>query len=442
MNTFFDVNELERYTSEHPRSVTFAFLASRYIELGQIDKALSIAEEGMQKHPDYPFGHFVLGLCYYHLGDLNKAQMHLELSLAGDEKSPKAWKLLGEIKEKLQQPGQAADCYRNYFLLDSFNQDAVEKYQQEEMIEFDAFEKEQGSGYIETTMPDEVEQPSAEVSSADAPSNFDDLFPPQGTEEEEININEKVDEVFKETLGEISIDADWGESTETPESEKGFENIDLIEFDNIETEESGGSSDDEDISAALDEVFAAFETPPEETKAEGKPPAEEVPAESSSVEGPFPEAEVKTSASSEEPVSEGEQSNSDDQDFLDFSSVVEEIISERQEDVLPETEAAETPEKPSEQASEFQLRHEEDAAPEKPEMPEPEQPRQAEDKTSGTTLGTPPIISPTLGEIYIAQGRYKEAMDVFQQLLAKNPNNRRFLRKIQDIQSMIERQKM
>jgi tetratricopeptide (TPR) repeat protein len=49
------------------------------------------------------------------------------------------------------------------------------------------------------------------------------------------------------------------------------------------------------------------------------------------------------------------------------------------------------------------------------------------------------LLSPTLGEIYIAQERFEEAIEVFRKLLEKEPNNSRYKRKIEDLQQIIEK---
>jgi tetratricopeptide (TPR) repeat protein len=59
------------------------------------------------------------------------------------------------------------------------------------------------------------------------------------------------------------------------------------------------------------------------------------------------------------------------------------------------------------------------------------------DRSAQTKTGKPPILSPTLGEIYIAQGRFDEAINVFQELLAKDPQNSRYQRKIDDLEMII-----
>lgn len=44
------------------------------------------------------------------------------------------------------------------------------------------------------------------------------------------------------------------------------------------------------------------------------------------------------------------------------------------------------------------------------------------------------FVTPTLGEIYIAQGQYEKAMQIYQALLEKNPNEKRYKDKIEEIQ--------
>ncbi|NIV72637.1 MAG: tetratricopeptide repeat protein, partial [Calditrichae bacterium] len=104
MNNFFELSNLEQFYADNPNSIIFAFLAARYIELGLIDKAHTVAEKGVKQHPTYAFGHYVLGLSYYHTNDLTQAKNHLEQSLAFDNKNPRAWQLMGEMNEKLGMP--------------------------------------------------------------------------------------------------------------------------------------------------------------------------------------------------------------------------------------------------------------------------------------------------------------------------------------------------
>jgi tetratricopeptide (TPR) repeat protein len=67
---------------------------------------------------------------------------------------------------------------------------------------------------------------------------------------------------------------------------------------------------------------------------------------------------------------------------------------------------------------------------------------ESSDSETYPEFSRPPILSPTLGEIYIAQGRFDEAVSVFQQLLAKDPQNSRLQRKIDDLKNIIAKKKM
>jgi pentatricopeptide repeat protein len=62
-------------------------------------------------------------------------------------------------------------------------------------------------------------------------------------------------------------------------------------------------------------------------------------------------------------------------------------------------------------------------------------------RTTGK-VNKPPILSPTLGEIYIAQGRFEEAIEVFKQLLQKDSQNTRFRRKIDDLQKILTKKNL
>ncbi|MCH6560773.1 hypothetical protein IH799_10530, partial [candidate division KSB1 bacterium] len=47
------------------------------------------------------------------------------------------------------------------------------------------------------------------------------------------------------------------------------------------------------------------------------------------------------------------------------------------------------------------------------------------------------IVTPTLGEIYSAQGQYTKAIDVFETLLKKHPENEFYLKKIDHLKQKL-----
>jgi tetratricopeptide (TPR) repeat protein len=206
MENFFELNSLEEFYSQNPDSIIFSFLAHEYIKSGNYEKACQVAEKGIRKYPNYAYGYYVLGLAHYHLNELNKAKKFLELSVAHDEKNPRAWKLIGEISENLGQSTNAVESNLEYFLLDAFNQDAVETFQKEDMLQFDEFENDQTLEFENELTGDETLQEEDELELPEDEANIEELFKNKEEEPEELNLTKKVDEVFKETLGEMSIE--------------------------------------------------------------------------------------------------------------------------------------------------------------------------------------------------------------------------------------------
>lgn len=49
----------------------------------------------------------------------------------------------------------------------------------------------------------------------------------------------------------------------------------------------------------------------------------------------------------------------------------------------------------------------------------------------------PAVVSVTMGEIYLSQGKFQDALTIFEELLKKDPENERLQRKIADIQSIL-----
>ncbi|MCB0305337.1 MAG: tetratricopeptide repeat protein [Calditrichaeota bacterium] len=500
MNNFFESDHLEVFLNNHPKSIVFAFLALRYVELGDYDKALAIAEPGIRTHPTYALGHYALGLCYYHTQDYTKAKTHLELSVAYDEKNPRAWRLLSEINYKLDLPLMAIDGNLQYFLLEPFDPEAVDRFQQEEMAQLEAFDSEPAIS-LDAPVSDSVqsEAPDSEV-------GFDTLFDEPEAPDEEINISQKVEEVFKETLGDMDmtpeVEAEEAETPDAaaaeaaPETEESFEdifdNVALIDEDDQPTDtgsplddtigfntadfedtrdaapkprttgpkefEEMGEFDDGNIFGAIDDIT---ETPAEESDAGDI---------NSELDDFFSQYELEELAAEDEFAGEDEQldfgnilfdeefaeeksapdaDEPDDKEFMDYSAMIDEIISEKDDPSARHAASVFERDEDSEADADIPLPLIPDKRPDVPDEGS-ENSEPASNQTSSrnsaapfgssvTRFGRPPILSPTLGEIYISQGRYEEAIDVFRQLLEKDPRNRRYQKKIDDIGKILEK---
>ncbi len=476
---FFDLSDLENFYAQHPDSIIFAFLAAQYLDTGQPERALEVAEKGVQKHPTYGFGHYILGQSYYHNQNLSKAKTHLELALAYDDKNPGACQLLGEINEKLDLPLMARDSYLQYFVLNSFDPDAVHKFQQTEMNafhEFDQIPMDQDAT-VSGTGPTPVDGEGE-----DTDLLIDDFFDAEPDREEDIDISQKVDEVFKETLGDISMETDLTDRNtgDFEHIDDTFDNLELIETEELpdtpaaetappevhrpaEPESSGApaenadefdealekafsgsaagadtesdfppvseeetaatfaeeetpeeTEENEDIDLELDELFAEYENEDLGGEDEESPPADEIEFGNLLFDDRLaPEA--------------GEDDTTQGEDILDYSSLVDEMMKETPENNAP------PPDVDRESGSDLGASLDIEP-PRQPESTFPEPPGRGK-------AGRPPILSPTLGEIYISQGRFEEAKEVFKQLLEKDPGNARFQKKIADIEAMIAKQR-
>ncbi len=71
-------------------------------------------------------------------------------------------------------------------------------------------------------------------------------------------------------------------------------------------------------------------------------------------------------------------------------------------------------------------------------IPEKKEPAPAaESEESGTEESSPKLVSPTLGEIYTAQGQYSKAIKVYETLLEKSPDNTTYKKKIEALKKRL-----
>ncbi len=79
-NTSFwtEIKRFEDTLSKDPDSICFAPLAELYRRVGMLDDAISVAENGTDKHPEYVGGYLVLGRAYSDKGMITQAREVLE----------------------------------------------------------------------------------------------------------------------------------------------------------------------------------------------------------------------------------------------------------------------------------------------------------------------------------------------------------------------------
>lgn len=443
MAQLFTLENLEKFYTSHPDSIVFAHLASHILAEGDYQRAIQMCRDGLSKHPEYAFGHFVLGSAHYAMKDFNDAKREIEISLAYLPENPKAWKLLSDIHERLNLEVLAKESYLKFYLTDPFNEKAAEKIFREEYLDLTLPKHEITPDQAPEKPTEESEQTERELSEEEMDQLIETAV---SSSEDEEDSGDTLDQVFDETVAGAAPphrekeSVDEKQDFEAPEGEEKQGPAGPLADDEIsdtmnsylpDSEEGEGDDKDEGVQDEEEE------REPEKTQQEKEQTAEtkrdETPAERE-----FPEEFVE-----EEPI--------------DFTAVVADLISDRKKDQGDEEIGTEDSQSPAENERDTANEHPSGTIPstcrpegerDEKEMETGREGRQKFDESRieeqpehTAQFGKPPILSPTLGEIYIAQGRFSEAIDVFKKLLEKDPENSRYRRKIGDLNTIIEKQK-
>ncbi len=92
--------EIEKYIlilKKEPRSPVFAALAEAYRKGGMLDEAISVANEGLKNNPGYISGRVALGKAYFDKGELDKALEQLKLVVKSNSDNIISHKVIADI---------------------------------------------------------------------------------------------------------------------------------------------------------------------------------------------------------------------------------------------------------------------------------------------------------------------------------------------------------
>ncbi len=106
------IEDLRRRLEKEPGSRLFAQLAEELRKAGDLDEAMSLCTDGLQKHPNYPSARMTLGRCLFDKGDLAGARREFEAVVKGAPDNILAGRFLAESLEGLGETKGAADQYR------------------------------------------------------------------------------------------------------------------------------------------------------------------------------------------------------------------------------------------------------------------------------------------------------------------------------------------
>jgi tetratricopeptide (TPR) repeat protein len=106
------IDDLRKRLEKEPGSRLFAQLAEELRKAGELDEAISISRDGLQRHGAYPSARMTLGRALFDKGDLAAARGELESVLKGAPDNILASRLLAECLESLGDLPGAAERFR------------------------------------------------------------------------------------------------------------------------------------------------------------------------------------------------------------------------------------------------------------------------------------------------------------------------------------------
>jgi len=443
----FDRQQLEQKLNRSPKSPLFAHLAYLYLQEGEVERGLEICQSHILNHKKYGFGHYILGLCLHKTGNSEEAVNELEVATYLDPNLYEAWKLLKRIYEEQGDLEKAATAQNftqvwekssvsraaesDEFTVEEFIADAdLEAADQDEMLDAVDFgedeETEITEPLAETEIPAETQTAEeslddfdlADLETDDALETTEELLEVQEQKAEETNTVDDIDGLdFDQEL--------LGENGNTAAEEEPLEDFDLGSLDDLDSledsfEEGEGEEQDKGIEEEIMSDFSDLEGMDLDLGESLPEEADETSA--TAVEAPVEEPASELSADEPSIMEEDLSDLSDIPDLEDLSD-----LDSKEEPVIQEEPAEAPPAQPTEEPAAPVIDETELQA-----SPVPETESVADSKT----------LTSTLGEIYISQGKFREALEVFEALLEQKPTNKRFKRKVNELKDLIESQEM
>ena len=106
------IDDLRKRLDRDPGSRLFAQLAEELRKDGELEEAIRVCRQGLQKHPAYPSARMTLGRALLDTGDLDAARTEFETVLKGAPDNILASRFLGECLEGLGDLAGARERYK------------------------------------------------------------------------------------------------------------------------------------------------------------------------------------------------------------------------------------------------------------------------------------------------------------------------------------------
>jgi tetratricopeptide (TPR) repeat protein len=372
-----EIRRLEEQYAAHPGSLIFARLADLLRKRGEPERALEVLAAGLEDHPAYLSAHIVRARTFLDLGREVQAEGAYRDVLDLDEQNLVALGALAATAEMRGDEAAALGWYERLLRVDPRNEEAEEAVARLSGVSGQA----PSEPWPEETLEPEpeardalgldVERDETPVSAGEGEESFDDEPKPEGLLEPELEREEAL------------------EPPEAVIEQEGEEGRDFGATWSVVEEEEIGPSDvfgvEAEPGAVSQEPLASPGWPWDQSESE-----EAWEEEATAFDSPFPaEAEAEVELAEPEPEPEWE----------------------------PELEAEEEPEPEPEAEGELEAEVEPEPEPEAELEPEPEP------EVGPVQGGTMDLPTETLATLYATQGLYREAVDIYEELVRRRPHD-------------------
>lgn len=430
--------------------ILFANKASHLLAEKNVDEAIGICESGVKEFPFYAPGHFILGLCYDAVGKKDDAKNEFERVLVYDPSHNTAMRKLSEIYARNNLENVANQLLIREALYSPLNPEIIKilkeknlyihlnpvketSEQAEQVIPADQNQLNADDVMAESQIKDDseltvaddndslpaVEQQTEISEDFEKEPGFKNLDPLAGLDESE-NVDEEDDDLLEEessvTASAIQKEKIAQDSEENSDAQKAVEEKE--EYLNIEDETIDEDEWLEVENLLIDEEYEDLESTELDTYSSVLPQSEMLRNDTELL------LEELKSADSNPPEPDSE---------IEFET--EAVDAEKS----PQSTEAETAEKNLEespfaedddytQKTSYQEQNAIDFEGEESEV------------TIRDLMENPNLVTPTFGEILIAQHKFSEARHVFLELQKRAPQNQRFSKKIDFLNKFLEAQ--
>ncbi|MCG3155893.1 MAG: hypothetical protein DKINENOH_02501 [bacterium] len=131
------LESLQVLLQQNPDSLTFARVADVLMRNGRIDEAIQVCEEGVRRHPYYVTGHFVLGKCYRQKKLYDMAEKEFKRVLVFDPKHIAAHRQYGDLMREIEWDNTCEMSYRKILHidpLDNYVQSVVDEFARQSQV--------------------------------------------------------------------------------------------------------------------------------------------------------------------------------------------------------------------------------------------------------------------------------------------------------------------